>query len=81
MSKKKSSYFAPLVSLACVIDAPGNYLTRSGEVVSITQVSQKYAHDFGNVGTYSGGIVDQWHRSGRIFAGTETQNDIVGKAS
>ena len=76
---KKSGYFAPLVTLAHVIDAPGRYLTRGGEVVTVTAVSSK--HDFGNVGTYPNNIREGWHRSGRLYAGMKSQNDIVGKAS
>lgn len=78
MSKhNRDAYFAPLVLLPQVIKGPGQYLTRGGEIVTLTKVSDKNV--FGNFGTYPSGEVDAWHRSGRLFAGQESQNDIVSK--
>lgn len=70
-----SAYFAPLVLLPTVIKAPGQYLTRAGDLVTIDRTSQR--HDFGCVGRYADGIGEQWHRSGRIYASTATANDII----
>jgi hypothetical protein len=83
MSKSKrvkfaGAYMAPLVVKPVVISGEGRYLTRGGEVVVLTVVSSN--HDFGNMGTYPNGIVDGWHRSGRLYAGMESQNDIVSVA-
>lgn len=73
-----SAYFAPLVTLPRVITEPGRYLTRAGEIVTITVTSSK--HDLGNAGYYEKcGTPDHWHHSGRIFASRETPNDIVSK--
>jgi len=70
-----SAYYAPLVTKPDVISAPGEYVARSGEVVTITVASSR--HDHGCIGTYGNGIADRWHKSGRIFAGMESGNDIV----
>ena len=75
---KTAAYFASLVTLPTLIDAPGSYVTRDGKVVSVSAVSDR--HDFGCVGTYRNGIRESWHRSGRILATSETANDIVGSA-
>ena len=78
MSKKTAAYFAPLVALPTLIGAPGSYVTRDGNIVSVRAGSDR--HDFGCVGTYPNGIRESWHRSGRILATSETANDIVGSA-
>lgn len=70
-----SAYFVPLVFLPVIIDKPGQYLTRCGETVTVHMVSTR--HDFGCRGTYSNGTAEGWHRSGRILADRETENDIV----
>jgi hypothetical protein len=74
-----SAYFAPLVILPTLIDGPGAYLTRCGEVVEIHLASNQ--HRFACHGVYPNGVADSWHRSGRLFAGRETTNDIVTRAS
>jgi hypothetical protein len=74
-----SAYFASLVALPTIIDQPGEYLTRAGEVVRIGDVSA--AHDFGCIGTYHCGPEDHWHRSGRLYASSLSRNDIVSKRS
>lgn len=73
-----SAYFAPLVTKPVLIAAPGQYVTRCGEAVTIVKASSK--HDFGCVGSYENGTPERWHKSGRIFAGIETENDIVSPA-
>lgn len=70
-----SAYFAPLVLASIVIVTPGEYVTRCGETVNVTAASTR--HDHGCVGQYPNGVREAWHRSGRIFASMETQNDIV----
>lgn len=70
-----SAYFASFVTLPIVIDRPGLYRTRSGDRAQVTAASQR--NDFGCVGRYVGGPDERWHRSGRIFAGRETVNDVV----
>jgi len=72
-----SAYFAPLVSLPTIITEPGAYLTRGGERVKVKTVSTK--HDFGCIGSYSDGVSEGWHKSGRLFAGVYSDNDIVKK--
>ncbi len=70
-------YFAPLVLLPVIITKPGFYQTRGGEKVRITKVSER--HDFHCFGYYTNSCADTdcWHKSGRIFATSETANDIV----
>lgn len=72
-----SAYFAPLVLAPIIIDAPGQYVTRNGEVVHVARSSGK--HDFGCAGTYSNNVREHWHKSGRLFASRETVNDVVAK--
>lgn len=72
-----ASYFVPLVVLPTVIDGPGSYFTRRGEVVDIACASRW--HDFGCVGTYSCGTTERWHKSGRLFASKTTLNDVVAR--
>lgn len=69
------AYFAPLVARPIIITQPGSYRTRRGEVVTVAEVS--ISHDFGCIGSYSDGTQERWHKSGRIFAGRETANDII----
>lgn len=70
-----SAYYAPLVLAPMVIVAPGEYVTRCGETVTVTAASARHEH--GCVGQYPNEVREAWHRSGRIFANMETQNDIV----
>lgn len=69
--------FASLVLLPTIITEPGKYLTRRDEEVTISKVSTR--HDYGCTGKYSCGTLDDWHKSGRLFTGTESINDIVSK--
>ncbi|SED37738.1 hypothetical protein SAMN05216178_7001 [Pseudomonas saponiphila] len=74
-----SAYFAAFVNLPVVVDEPGDYVTRCGETVTVSKASSR--HDFGCVGTYANcGTEDRWHKSGRLQAGRESNNDIVSKA-
>lgn len=75
-----SAYFASFVLLEVIIDAPGEYLTRCGERVTIERESNR--HDFGCIGHYAAcGTPDRWHKSGRLYAGQQSPNDIVSRAS
>ena len=74
-----SADFASLVTLPAVIDAPGEYLTRAGEHVVLTETTTK--HRFGCHGTYPCGTPDHWHKSGRLYFGIECSNDIVSKVT
>lgn len=71
-----SSYFAPLVTLPILITHEGQYRTRKGDIVHVERISKR--HDFGCVGYYGGTFIrERWHRSGRLSAYNETDNDIV----
>lgn len=75
------AYFAPLVLLPIVVTEPGKYITRCGDTVLIEQTSGR--HDFGNRGFYDATgerITDSWHRSGRVNASRESNNDLVARA-
>jgi hypothetical protein len=78
MNYEQACFLAPLVCLPVVITANGKYLTRSGEVVEVTVVSNN--QDLGCKGTYSTGQADSWHRSGRLFSMKHSMNDIVQAA-
>ena len=69
------AYFAELAPLPVVITRPGEYVTRRGERVSVERSSEH--QDFGCTGHYASGQTDDWHRSGRLFAGCKSDNDIV----
>lgn len=69
-----SAYFAPLVLLPTIITKPGVYETRAGEKVQILVCRRD---GFGCFGIYSSGIHERFHQSGRIFATSESTNDIV----
>ena len=73
-----SAFFCAFITLPTVIEKPGQYVTRGGEVVTIDAVSSR--HDFNCKGRYSDGIRDGWHKSGRLYFGTLSQNDIVRAA-
>lgn len=73
-----TAHFAHLIALPVVIDAPGFYVTRGGEIVEIYQASPK--HDFRCRGKYAQGFVDGWHKSGRLYFSLHSTNDIVRKA-
>jgi hypothetical protein len=70
--------FVSLITLPDVITQPGQYFTRAGEVVTVRRVSAK--HDFGCRGIYSTGQADGWHKSGRLYFGILSDNDIVRPA-
>lgn len=72
-----SAYFAPLVTLPVIITEPGQYRTRAGEVVTVKTVSKR--NDYGCRGHYRNGLLEFWHRSGRIFANVLSDHDIVGR--
>ncbi len=74
----KKGYFAPLVTLPSVITEAGTYVTRKGEYVTIERVSKR--HDFKCQGYYPDGTIEDWHKSGRLYASTTCDNDIVAKA-
>lgn len=73
-----SAYFYPLIFLPNLIGTPGKYVTRCGETVTVDAASAK--HDFGCRGHYADGIAESWHKSGRINASRECNNDIVRAA-
>ncbi len=73
-----SAYWASFVTRPVVITSPGLYQTRSGEIVTVEEVSGR--HDFGCRGRYAQGIREGWHKSGRLYANVESGNDIVGAA-
>jgi hypothetical protein len=72
-----SGYMWPLVTLPVVIDGPGYYVTRSGEVVTVAKPSLKHAFDC--IGAYGNDVAESWHKSGRLLASRETANDVVAK--
>jgi hypothetical protein len=76
-----SAYLAPLVTKPVVIDEPGVYVTRAGELVDILKASARY--DFNCRGQYrqTPTVTDRWHKSGRLYPTILCANDIVQKVS
>lgn len=70
--------FVSVAGLPTLITGPGQYVTRCGEIVTVESVDRAYA--FGRDGTYPGGPLESWHRTGRLFFGCESSNDIVRAA-
>lgn len=74
-----SIYFIPLFCLPVIINEPGEYITRSGDKVTVETASTR--HDLGCVGNYTAcGTKEKWHNTGRTHATRETGNDIVRRA-
>lgn len=71
------AWFAALVPLPDVIERPGAYVTRGGEVVTVHPADTK--HRFGCLGRYSTGEAEGWHKSGRLYFSQVSANDIVRK--
>jgi len=69
------------VTLPVIIDGPGKYRTRCGETVVITHIQQGGGCD--RCGFYDTGeetpIRDRWHKSGRVYPSTDSNNDILEK--
>lgn len=78
MTMNTRAWYASLVTKPDIITGPGQYVTRSGETVTITAASTR--QDFRCVGHYSNGIREGWHKSGRLYFGMESANDIVRAA-
>ena len=74
----KVGQFASLVNKPVIIDEPGDYRTREGLVVEVHHASTR--HDAQCRGAYPDGVKERWHKSGRIFTGQESINDIISKA-
>lgn len=70
--------FKSLCVLPTIVIGPGQYITRCGEVVTVTVASGRYP--CGCSGSYANGVVERWHQSGRIYEGRFTANDIVARA-
>lgn len=75
MTRDSRSWFTGLAVLSTVITVPGNYITRNGEQVTITEATSR--HEFQCHGFYPNGVAERWHKSGRLLFGQEQQNDIV----
>lgn len=72
------AWLASLVWRPTIIDEPGQYVTRGGEVVTVHAVAGRGT--FPCTGQYPTGQRECWHKSGRLFFGQESSNDIVRKA-
>jgi len=57
-----------------IIDEPGIYRTRCGELVTVNKVVEHVA-----CGEYPNGIPDTWDVNGRLYPSSESDNDIVSK--
>lgn len=76
-------WMASLVPLPIIIDTPGIYKTRCGELVTVCRASEKHAfacHGFYGTDTKLM-TLECWHKSGRLYFGQLSDNDIVEKVS
>jgi hypothetical protein len=76
--------------LPCIIDAPGRYETRCGEIVAIETIDKIPGTDIPRTRYYacrgyytstfpSPNIAESWHVSGRLYPRIQSPNDIVRK--
>lgn len=65
---------------SCIIDTPGKYKTRCGEVVQIETVSRRH-YGFHCHGKYSCGIPECWNDRGRVLPFSKSANDIIEKST
>lgn len=61
------------ITLPNIVTGPGQYITRSGETVTIVGIERRYWAK----GHYSNGVVERWDISGRVLPFSESSNDIV----
>lgn len=73
------AYFTGLAVLPVIVTAPGLYVTREGLVVQVDVAGGKAAA-FDCTGAYPNGVREHWHRSGRLYFGQPSCNDIVRAA-
>lgn len=73
------AWFTSFLGLDTIIKEAGQYITRSGELVTVEVASSKHA--FECHGIYSTGQSESWHKSGRLLFDRETDNDIVRVAN
>ena len=67
-----------LLSKPRIIVGPGQYVTRSGEIVTVkSMLTRRF---YGAAGHYPNGTQEMWDVSGRILPLTETDNDVVRAA-
>jgi hypothetical protein len=72
------------LGLPIVVDAPGSYLTRGGDVVTVEIISTSGGYGYQNRadGHYSTGVRETWScRGGRVLPYSLSQNDIVARTS
>lgn len=73
---------ANFVVLPTIIKQPGQYRTRSGEIVTIVKVAQRHPDSavspcYAAKGNYPCGIKEHWDVSGRIYPSMKSGNDIL----
>lgn len=70
-----------LLSKPRIIVGPGQYVTRSGEIVTVKSIELPWVRRFyGAVGHYPNGTQEKWDVSGRCLPLTLTDNDVVRAA-
>ena len=69
------AYMSGFIGKPTIIVKPGEYKTRSGEIVVISKVTESFYLQC--YGYYKNGVAESWHKSGRIFANVISENDIV----
>lgn len=67
------------VVLPTIIDEPGRYLTRNGEIVVIAKIDRSYGASYAAHGSYPNKVEDRWDVSGRLYPSMLSNNDIIQK--
>lgn len=67
----------PHYLLPVLVEAPGPYLTRGGDIVRVKAVVGPGVFTAWARGEYEDGTPEAWRTSGRIFQNIESPNDIV----
>lgn len=67
----------PHYLLPVIVERPGEYLTRAGDLVRVTAVVGRGVFTAWVRGEYEDGTREAWRTSGRIFENVESSNDIV----
>ncbi len=70
----------PHYLLPVLVEAPGDYLTRRGDLVRVSAVVGPGVFAARVLGEYGDGVRESWRTSGRVFYGVESPNDIVASA-
>lgn len=81
MTKTAYHIVTKFIPLPRIIDAPGKYRTRGGDVVEVFHIAERRDPSGWHRawGEYDDGVKECWEISGLILPTLETDNDIIEK--